>query len=141
MKTRQNVLFLCTGNSARSQMAEAWLRKLAPDRFSAYSAGMDPKEINPLTRTVMAEVGCDLQGQYAKSVEQYLGKLPVHWLVVVCDKAQGTCPRIWPGVEKRLYWPFDDPAAATGSEAERLVKFREVRDQIKARLEKWLSDA
>jgi arsenate reductase len=139
MTAKLNILFLCTGNSARSQMAEAWLKKLAPERFNAYSAGTAPRDIHPLAVRAMQEVGCALKDQQAKSLEVYLGKLAVHYLIVVCDKAQNACPRVWPGVAQRLYWPFEDPAQAEGSESERLAKFREVREQIRERLESWLA--
>jgi arsenate reductase (thioredoxin) len=132
------VLVLCTGNSCRSQMAEAFLRKYAADRFAAYSAGLDPKpEIHPMARQVMVEAGIDLAGQYPKSTKEYLGRLPVRHLILVCAQAEKQCPRIFPGAMNRLFWPFDDPAAE-GSEQEGLEKFREVRDQIDHKIKAWL---
>ncbi len=142
MERKRNVLFLCTHNSSRSQMAEAFLRKYAGDRFNVYSAGLDPTELHPMTRQVMQEVGLDLDDQYAKGVETYLGKLLVSYLIIVCETANSRCPRTWPGLEiqKRLFWPFDDPVAAEGSEEERLRKFRQVRDQIEQRIKSWFED-
>lgn len=138
--TKPAVLILCTGNTARSQMAEAFLRKYAGAALEVYSAGYDPKDINPLTRQVMAEKGFDLRGHYAKSVMEFLGKREFRYLIIVCAAAEQTCPRHFPGVRYRFFWPFDDPAAATGSEEDRLAKFREVRDKIEQRLLYWLQD-
>jgi arsenate reductase len=133
------VLFLCTGNSARSQMAEAFLRKHGSDRFEAFSAGLEPKEINPFTRRVMAEKGCDLAGQRSKDVFEYLGKTHFGTIITVCSNAEQRCP-IFPGIAQRLYWPFDDPAAFEGTDDEKLAEFRRVRDQIEARILAWLAD-
>jgi arsenate reductase len=135
-----NVLILCTGNSARSQMAEALLRKHGCAKFNAYSAGTDPKGVNPLTIKVMHEIGLDLSGQRSKNLTEYLGILPVHYLITVCGNADQNCPSVWPGVLKRMHWPFDDPAAAQGSEEEKLAKFRTVRDQIDFRIREWLAE-
>lgn len=137
-KTR--VLFLCTTNSARSQMAEAFLRKYAGDRFEVYSAGVEPKEIHPMTLQVMAEAGLDLSGQRAKSVKEYLGRIIFTYLIVVCEKAEKDCPIAFPGVQVRMYWPFEDPVATCGSDGENLQKFREVRDKIDQRLQLWLKE-
>lgn len=142
MAQKRNVLFLCTHNSGRSQMAEAFLRKYAGDRFNVYSAGFEPTEIHPMTRQVMREVGLDLDNQHAKGVQTYLGRLLVSYLIVVCETADSRCPRTWPGseIQKRLFWSFEDPVAAEGSEEERLEKFRQVRDQIEQRIKSWLKD-
>ena len=126
------VLFLCTGNTARSQMAEAFLKKYAGDRFEVFSAGYEPKEINPYTRQVMSEVGIDLSGHQAKSVKDFLGRIEVRYLIIVCEKAEKACPKAFPGVLVRMFWPFDDPAAALGTEEDKLQKFRDVRDQIES---------
>jgi arsenate reductase len=134
-KTR--VLFLCTGNSARSQMGEAFLRRYRGDEFEVYSAGLEPKEIHPYTRQVLAEVGIDMAGQYAKSLSEYMGRVHFGYLITVCDRAEQRCP-IFPGMGVRLYWPFEDPAAATGTEKEKLAVFRRVRDEIEARVLEWL---
>ncbi len=135
-KTR--VLFLCTGNSARSQMAEAFLRKYAGDAFEAYSAGLEPKGINPLTVQVMKEIGLDLSGQRSKSVNEYLGKVHFEYLITVCDDADKNCPTIWPGVNQRLHWSFEDPARFEGTAEQKLTKFREVRDLVDRHLQSWL---
>ncbi len=133
------VLFLCTGNSARSQMAEAFLRKYAGDRFEAHSAGLEPKALNPLTVRVMEEVGVDMSGHRSKGVEEYLGKVLFQYLITVCDDADKNCPTTWPGVSQRLHWSFEDPAAFEGTEDEKLAKFRQVRDLIEARIQEWLA--
>jgi len=139
---KDTVLFLCSGNSCRSQMAEALLRKYATDRFTVYSAGTEPKEIHPLTRKVMAEVGLDLQGQYAKGVDTYLGKILVHYLIVVCAKAAESCPSTWPGSPQMqtILWPFENPTAFAGTEEQKLTKYRQVRDQVDARIKAWLAE-
>jgi arsenate reductase len=138
--SKPKILFLCTGNSARSQMAEAFIRKYADDRFEAHSAGLEPKGLNPLTVKVMKEVGIDLSGQTSKSVEVYLGKTLFQYLVTVCDDADKNCPTVWPGVSTRLHWSFQDPAAVEGTEAEKLAKFREVRDLIDQKIQNWLAE-
>ena len=138
MKTR--VLFLCTGNSARSQMAEAWLRHYAGDQFEAYSAGLEPKGLNPFTVRVMEEIGIPLTGQYSKDVREYMGKLHFGYLITVCANAEEKCPTTFPGVGQRMHWAFDDPAAVEGTEEEQLAKFREVRDQIDRRIREWLGE-
>ncbi len=135
----QRVLFVCTGNSARSIMGEALLRHLASDRFEAFSAGMEPKGVNPLTLQVLHERGIDTTGLTSKDTMEFLGQARVHYAIVVCDKAQQSCPRIQPFALHTLYWPFPDPAAATGTEEERLEVFRAVLLQIEATLEEWLA--
>jgi len=134
----QRVLFLCTGNSARSQMAEAFLRKYGGDQFEALSAGLDPKGLNPLTVQAMQEVGIDVSGQKSKGVGEFLGKVLFQYLITVCDDAERNCPTTWPGVSKREHWSFEDPAAFEGSDEEKLAKFRQVRDQIETRIKTWL---
>ncbi len=136
-KTR--ALFLCTGNSARSQMAEAFLRSYAGDYFEVFSAGFEPRPIDPMTIRVMEEIGYDLKGQYSKDVSQFLFQQHFGYVITVCARAEASCP-IFPGMVTRLSWPFDDPAAFVGTEAERLAKFREVRDQIDQHIRSWLSD-
>lgn len=133
------ILFLCTGNSARSQMAEAFLRKYAGDRFEAHSAGLEPKGVNPLTIQVMDEVGVDISGYRSKGVDTYLGKVLFQYLVTVCDDADKNCPTVWPGVNKRLHWSFEDPAAFQGTDEEKLAKFRQVRDQIDEKIKEWIA--
>lgn len=133
------VLFLCTGNSARSQMAEAFLGEFARGRFEAYSAGLNPSDINPYTRRVMEEIGFNLDGQFSKGVEEYLGKVNFGYLITVCDHAEQNCPTTFLGISHRLHWSFEDPAAFEGSDQEKLAKFRQVRDLIKQRVEGWLA--
>lgn len=136
--SKQRILFLCTGNSARSQMAEAFLRKYAGDRFEPHSAGLEPKGLNPLTAKVMEEVGIDVSGQTSKGVDTYLGKKLFQYLITVCDDADKNCPSVWPGVNQRMHWSFQDPAAVDGSDEEKVAKFREVRDLIEAKIKNWL---
>ncbi len=135
------VLFLCTGNSARSQMAEALLRKLAGDRFEVHSAGLDPKGIHPLARRAMEEVGISLDRHSSKDVREYLGKTAFRYVITLCSNAEQRCPRVFLGTPEVMHWPFDDPAAATGTEEERLCSFRLVRDAIGKRLREWLDEA
>jgi arsenate reductase len=137
---KQNVLFLCTANSARSQMAEAILRKHAGDMFDVYSAGTEPKDVNPLTIRVLDEIGVPTTGLRSKGVKEYLGQLPVRYLIIVCSGAEAACPAIWPGANERLFWPFADPAVATGDEDERLRVFRDVRNEIEAKIVGWLAE-
>jgi len=138
MSRKQNVLFVCSHNSARSQMAHGWLEHLAGDRFEVASAGVEPGRVNPLSVRAMAEVGIDISTHSARDIREFLGRWKVDSLIIVCDKASQTCPRIWPGVCERLNWSFDDPSAATGSEEERLAVFRRVRDEIHRALEQWI---
>ncbi len=134
------VLFLCIGNTARSQMAEAFLRKHAGEHFAVYSAGLKPGVINPYTERVMREIGMDLSGHFSKSVKEYLGKLSFTYLITVCGEAEANCPVAFPGISHRLSWPFDDPAATQGSDEEKLDKFRQVRDRIEKRILLWLEE-
>lgn len=140
MSINNGVLFVCSHNSARSQMAHGWLNHLAGDRFQAYSAGVDPGVLNPLAVEAMREVGIDISDHVAEGIDVYLGRVPIYHLVIVCDKASQTCPRLWPGARERHEWLFDDPAAATGSDDEKLQVFRRVRDEIKVKIETWLAD-
>lgn len=139
MNAKPRLLFLCTGNSARSQMAEALLRHYAGDRFEVHSAGLEPKGINPYTVRVMDEFGIDIRSQQSKSVTTYLGRMVFSYVITVCSNAEANCP-IFPGYTIRMHWPFDDPAAATGSDDQKMDKFRQVRDQIAARIQDWLAD-
>ena len=136
---KQNILVLCTGNSCRSQMAEGFLRQMAGDRFDVFSAGTDPRpEVHPLAVQVMGEAGVDISGQHPKDLKQYLGRLPVRHLIIVCSDADESCPRVFPGMTERIFWPFDDPAKFVGSPAETAAEFRRVRDQIGTRIREWL---
>ena len=133
---KRRVLFLCTGNSARSQMAEGFLRHLAGDRFEVSSAGVNPTVVNPLAIRAMGEVGVDIAGHASKSAASLLGQ---HFtdVITVCDNANERCP-IFPGVVNRIHWPLEDPAAARGTEAQRLAVFRRVRDEIAERVRSFL---
>jgi arsenate reductase len=137
--SKRVVLFLCTGNSARSQMAEALLRKYAGDRFEVHSAGTEPKGINPLTARVMEEAGISLVNHRSKPLSDYLGKVRIHYAITVCEHAEQSCPSVWPFCQERIFWPFDDPAACEGPEEERLAKFRDIRDQIETKIKTWLA--
>ena len=137
----QRVLFLCTGNSARSQMAEAILRDYGSDRFEAHSAGLKPKGIHPLTIQVMREKGYDLSGQHSKGVGDYLGKMLVQMLITLCDDAEENCPTVWPGVNTRLHWTFEDPAAFAGTDEQKLAKFRQIRDKLEERIKDWVAES
>jgi arsenate reductase len=125
---KSKVLFLCTGNSCRSQMAEGFLRKMAGDKFEAHSAGTKPSVVNPMAIQVMREAGIDISGQRSKNVADYVGT-HFQYLITVCDNAKEQCP-IFPGPSIREHWPFDDPADATGTREEKLAVFRRVRDEI-----------
>ncbi|MFW6295358.1 MAG: arsenate reductase ArsC [Halanaerobium sp.] len=136
---KTKVLFLCTGNSCRSQIAEAYLRKYAGDKYEVYSAGLEAQGIHPKTIKVMAEAGIDISSQKSKSLKKYLGKKHFGFLITVCARAEEECP-VFPDVSTRFYWPFDDPRAAEGSEEEILNKFREVRDQIEQRIKEFIEE-
>jgi arsenate reductase (thioredoxin) len=135
---RDRVLVLCTHNSARSQMAERLLRDLGRDRFEVASAGTVATAVHPLAGRVMEEIGLDLRGHSSKTLERYLGE---RWdyVITVCDQAGERCP-LFPGPARRIHWSFEDPSAATGSEADRLATFRRVRDAIRDRLRAWLAE-
>jgi len=134
----ERVLFLCTHNSARSQMAEGFMRRLGGDRFEVASAGIEAHGVNPLAVRVMAERGIDLRGHASKTLDGFVGE---RWdaVIAVCDAANESCP-VFPGASQRLHWSFDDPSAAVGSEEQRLAVFRRVRDEIKGRIETWLTE-
>ncbi len=135
MKTK--VLFLCTGNSCRSQMAEGFLRAYGGNLYEAYSAGTKPSTVNPLAVEVMREVGIDISEHRSKNVTEYLGKhFPV--VITVCDKAREHCP-IFPGPCIREHWPFDDPADAIGTPEQQLAVFRKTRDEIAARIRAFVA--
>jgi arsenate reductase (thioredoxin) len=134
---KKKVLFLCTGNSCRSQMAEGWLRTLGGDRFEAFSAGIEAHGKNPRAIAVMREAGVDISGQQSKVLAAaMLDGLDL--LVTVCGHADETCPAVPVSCGKE-HWPFDDPAKAGGSEEEIMAEFRRVRDRIRARIEAFIS--
>lgn len=130
-RSKPLVLILCTGNSCRSQMAEGFLCTFQGDRFAVRSAGTKPAEaVHPLAVRVMAEAGVDIGDALPTRLREYLGRLPVRHLIIVCDQASESCPRIWPGAVSRHFLPFDDPAEAGGTEEQKLAVFRRVRDEI-----------
>ena len=131
--TAQRILFLCTHNSARSQMAEGLLRALGGDRFAAFSAGTEATHVRPLAIRAMRDLGIDIAGQESKTLDRYLGE-PFDAVITVCDAANEACP-VFPGAARRLHWSFDDPSRATGTEEEQLAVYRRVRDAIRARIE------
>ncbi len=137
---RIQVLFLCTGNSARSQMAEGFLRKFGGDGFDVFSAGLEPKGIHPLAIKVMKEEGIDLKSHRSKHLDEYMGKMHFSYVITVCGNADRNCPSVFPGIGTRIHWDFDDPAAFAGSEDEKIKKFREVRDKVKRRIILWLDE-
>lgn len=138
---KPKVLFLCTGNSARSQMAEAFLRAYAGDHFDVYSAGLEPKgRILPDVLHVMQEIGLDMAGQTSKGVEEYLGKTVFAHTITVCGDAEENCPAVFLNMGKHEHWPFDDPAKMQGDDVERLDAVRAVRDGISARVMQWLTE-
>ena len=139
MSEKIKVLFLCTGNSCRSQIAEAWLRELGSEKFEVYSAGLEPHGVNPYTITVMEETGHDMSDHSSKHIDEYIGKIDFDFLITVCGNADERCP-FFPGMGTRLHWPFEDPAAFQGPEQEKLAFFRDVRDQIREKIKTWLDE-
>jgi len=135
------VLFLCTGNTARSQMAEAFLREYAGDQFEAHSAGVEPKgHILPEVLTVMKELDVDINSQKSKSISEYLGKMHFSHVITVCADAEQNCPAVFLNMGKHEHWPFDDPGKFEGSYPERLTFTRDIRDQIAHRVQEWLKE-
>lgn len=125
----KRVLFLCTGNSARSQMAEGFLRHMAGDRFEVFSAGVKPTAVNLLVIKVMAEIGIDISKHMSKSVMEFIDQ-NFDYVVTVCGNAQKTCP-VFPGEHEKIHWDLEDPAASEGSEEDKLKVFRKIRNDIK----------
>ena len=132
MSERKRVLFLCTGNSARSQMAEGLLREMAGEMFDVASAGVSPSHVRPEAIAVMGEIGIDLSRHRSKSVDEFINQ-EFDYVITVCDNAREQCP-VFPGHAKQIHWSFDDPAAVQGDELARLAVFRRVRDEIKGHL-------
>jgi arsenate reductase len=133
---KPNILFICVHNSARSQMAEAWMNRFCGDLFEVQSAGLEPGQIHPMTIEVMKEVGIDLLHKGTQSVFEVVKKgLLFAYVVTVCDESSAAACPIFPGVTKRLHWSLPDPAAATGTSEDRLEAFRAVRDEIRTRVE------
>ena len=133
MTEKTRVLFLCTHNSARSQMAEGLLRDLAGDQFEVMSAGTEATRVRPLAVRAMEEIGVDISGQESKTLDRYLDQ-PFDYVITVCDDANEACP-FFPGAANRLHWSFEDPSKAEGLEDKRLAVFRSVRDRIREQIE------
>lgn len=137
--SKQRVLVLCTHNSARSQMAEGFVRSLAGDRFDVASAGTEATRVNPLAIEAMREVGIDLGGHTSKTLDRFLDD---RWdyVITVCDSANERCP-LFPQAGQRLHWSFEDPSGAPGTEEDRRRVFRRVRDEIADRIRQWLAES
>lgn len=133
---KRRVLFICTHNSARSQMAEGLLQALGNGQFEVYSAGTEATFVRPLAIQVMAEIGIDISSQHSKTLDRYLNE-PFDEVITVCDTAAETCP-FFPGAAHHRHWSFEDPSKATGSEEEQLAVYRRVRDEIRASIEQEL---
>ena len=137
MADRLRVLILCTGNSARSQMAEGLLREMAGERFDVESAGVAPSAVRGEAIQAMQEIGIDISGHNSKSVDLFVDQ-QFDYIITVCDNARESCP-VFPGTAERIHWSFDDPAAAQGDDQSRLAAFRRVRDEIRSRLEEFVA--
>ncbi|HET6381735.1 MAG TPA: arsenate reductase ArsC [candidate division Zixibacteria bacterium] len=135
---RQSVLFLCTHNSARSQMAEALLRAQAGDRFEVHSAGTIATAVRPEAIEAMAELGVDIGQAQSKTLDRYLGR-SIDWLITVCDQAREACP-VLPGVANQLHWSIPDPSAVTGDHRTRMAAFRAARDDLAARIRAFVDE-
>jgi arsenate reductase len=138
---KSKVLFICVHNSARSQMAEAWLNQMCGDFFETQSAGLEPGTLNPLAVEVMNEAGIDISQKQTRSVfDLFKSDDLFSYVITVCDESNAEkCP-IFPGPAKRLHWSFPDPSQVTGTRAEKLARAREIRDQIRARIERWCEE-
>lgn len=137
MLQKLRVLILCTGNSARSQMAEGFWRHLGGDRWEVFSAGVDPKGVNPVAVKVMAEVGVDIGSHRSKNVTEFHGQ-PFDLVVTVCDNAAAACPS-FAGARQQLHWPFEDPPHSAVADETQLAAWRRVRDQIRTRISEYLA--
>ncbi len=136
--SKEKVLLLCTGNSARSQMAEGLFRHEAGDRYEVNSAGTRPSAVRPEAIAVMNEIGIDISGHRSKSIDEFIGR-EFDCVITVCDNANQSCP-VFPGKTLRLHWPFEDPAAVEGSEDQRKAAFRKVRDRLHSRIKAFLAE-
>jgi arsenate reductase len=135
---KQKVLFVCTGNSCRSQMAEGMLRHYGKDKFEVFSAGLDPSHVHPLAIKAMTEARIDISNQYSKTVNDFLGT-DFSYVITVCDSAKERCP-VFPGKYNAIHWSIEDPASAVGSESERMKDFRRVRQNIMKRINHFISN-
>lgn len=136
---KKRVLFLCTHNSTRSQMAEGLLRALAGDDFEVFSAGTEQTKVQPLAIDAMREIGIDISSHSSKTLDAFKGQT-FDYVITVCDRANESCP-IFPGDTQRIHWSFDDPTAETGSDEHRLRTFRRVRNEIQQRLRTFVTIA
>jgi len=136
MSTQQRVLFVCTHNSARSQMAEGMLRAWGGDRFEAFSAGTEATRVRPEAIAAMSEIGIDISRQTSKTLEPFLGE-SFTWLITVCDQARESCPTL-PGVAQQAHWSIDDPSAVQGTDEERIEAFRQARDVLRGRIQMFI---
>lgn len=134
---KKNIVVVCTGNSCRSQMTEAFLNKYGNDQYNAYSAGIEPHPIHPYTIKVLEEKGFDWSGHNSKHIRDLMKKIDIDILITVCSSAKESCPTIL-GIQEELHWPFEDPAAFEGSDDEKLLFFRKIRDQIEDKVKWWL---
>ena len=137
--SKQRVLFICTQNSARSQMAEGFLRAFAGDRFEVFSAGTEATEVRPMAIEVMHEQGVDISGHESKTLHRYLDQ-PFDWVVTLCDQAREACP-VFPGAEQTAHWGFDDPSVATGNDEERRQVYRRVAREVATRVRQFITVA
>ncbi len=135
---KQRVLFVCTGNSCRSQMAEGMLRHFGKDKFEVFSAGLEPSHVHPLTIKTMAESGIDITDQYSKTVSEFLDE-DFSYVITVCDSAKESCP-VFPGKYNAIHWSIEDPASAEGTEIERMKVFRKVCQNIREKINHFISD-
>jgi arsenate reductase len=138
MSDKKRVLILCTGNSARSQMAEGLLRHDGGEKFEVFSAGVEQSFVRPQAIEAMREVGIDISDHRSKSVDEFAGQ-EFDYVITVCDNANQRCP-VFPGKTERIHWGFDDPAAAEGDDAAKLAVFRRVRDEIRERLKGFITE-
>jgi len=138
---KNRVLFICVHNSARSQMAEAFLNQFAGERFAAESAGLEPGVLNPLAVKAMAEVGIDISGKATRSAFALLRQGRLYgWVITVCDESQAEACPVFPGVSRRQHWSFPDPAAFTGNEEEKLEQVRRLRDRVAEKVKEWIKE-
>ena len=137
---QEDVLFLCTGNSARSQMAEGMLGHYAGGCYEVFSAGLEPRSVKPLAVKAMDEIGIDISNQTSKGIDRFLGKETIHYAVFVCEKAEENCPSIYTLALNKLSWHMEDPAAFEGREDKKIEKFRETRGELDSRIKRWLAE-
>jgi len=134
------VLFLCTGNSARSQMAEGLLRREAGEHFEAYSAGPSPSFVNPLAIQVMNEAGINITSHRSKHLIEFQGMPQIQYVIVVCSETDKACPTSWAGIKKRLVWPIADPCRETEALNQKVQQFRRCRDELWDRIRRWVKE-